>query len=58
MTLLQRLFDPQRVLRPLPPPHPSARVLPYNEAMLLFRNHDQAREQSATFNFNRKDNAA
>lgn len=49
MTLLQRLFDPKRVLRPLPPPHPSARVYDFAASVLLHRNAQQAREQSENF---------
>lgn len=56
MTLLQRLFDPHRSLRPLPPPHPSARVYDFAASVLLHRNADQARQLST--NFNREDRTA
>lgn len=49
MTLIQRLLDPNRVLRTLPPPHPSARVYSFAESVLLHRNADRSREQSANF---------
>lgn len=50
MTLMQRLFDPRRTLKPLPPPHPSARVLTFAESVLLHRNAEQMRRQSENFN--------
>lgn len=46
MKLLQRILDAQRVLRPMPPPHPSARVYGFAESALLHRTADQARKQS------------
>lgn len=49
MTFLQRMFDPQRKLRPLPPPHKSARVMTLAESVVLHRNADRQREQSANF---------
>jgi hypothetical protein len=49
MSLLARLLDPQRHLRPLPPPHKSARVYTFAESVLLHRNAEQSRQQSRTF---------
>lgn len=49
MNIIQRLFDPQRVLRPLPPPHPSARVYDFAASVLLHRNAEQSRQQSENF---------
>lgn len=46
----QRLFDPQRTLKPLPAPHKSARVLTFAESVLLHRNAEQMRRQSENFN--------
>jgi hypothetical protein len=49
MSLLARLLDPQRKLKPLPPPHKSARVYSFAESVLLHRNAEQSRQQSRTF---------
>lgn len=42
MSLLARLLDPNRRLKPLPPPHPSARVYGFAETIVLIRNHETA----------------
>lgn len=49
MNFLHRLLDPHRRIKPLPPPHPSARVLTFAESVLLHRNAEQSREQSRNF---------
>ena len=49
VSILQRFLDPNRRFKPLPPPHKSARVLTFPEAVLLHRNAEQSREQSRTF---------
>jgi hypothetical protein len=46
MNILHRIFDPQRRLKPLPPPHKSARVYTFAESVLIHRNHATAVRQS------------
>lgn len=49
MSLLARLLDPQRKLKPLPPPHKSARVYGFAETLVLQRNHERAKQLSEDF---------
>lgn len=46
MSLIARILDPQRHLRPLPPPHKSARVYTFAESVILHRNAERARQMS------------
>lgn len=49
MRLLHRFLDPHRRLKPLPPPHKSARVYSFAEAVVLQRNHERAKQLSTEF---------
>lgn len=49
MSLLARLLDPNRRLKPLPPPHKSARVYSFAESVVLHRNAERARQMSRDF---------
>lgn len=49
MNILHRIFDPQRRLKPLPPPHPSIKVYNFAEAVVLQRNHERAKQISEDF---------